>query len=144
MKESYKELSHFTLRLKELLTVSFPEKATDRKFIEERSGWAMTAYEEAFKDGNSVIESTDIANAVLFKDLNFSKFDTVFQVVCNEFDRLMADEELRPFAIKMFPVCQPVFADYNLNDDFASSPAFELLYIELTGTIAIWIEDHGL
>ena len=56
----------------------------------------------------------------------------------------MADEELRPFALKMLPVCEPVFAGYALTDDFAYSPEFELLYTELTGTIAIWVEENGL
>ena len=76
--------------------------------------------------------------------MHFSKFDTVFQVVCNEFDTLMADEELRPFALKMFPICEPVFAKYELTDDFAYGYEFDVLYTELTGTIAIWIEENGL
>jgi len=56
----------------------------------------------------------------------------------------MADEELRPFALKMFPVCEPVFAGYELTDDFIHGFEFDLLYTELTGTIAIWIEENGL
>ena len=52
-----------------------------------------------------------------FEGLHFSKFDTVFQVVCNEFDTIMADEELRPFSLKMFPVYEPVFSSYGLTDD---------------------------
>lgn len=79
-----------------------------------------------------------------FEGLHFSKFDTVFQVVCNEFDTLMADEELRPFTLKMFPICEPVFSGYELTDDFDSDTEFDLLYTELTGTIAIWIEENGL
>ena len=56
----------------------------------------------------------------------------------------MADEELRPFALKMFPVCEPVFSGYELTDDFAYGYEFDLLYGEITGTIAIWIEENGL
>ena len=56
----------------------------------------------------------------------------------------MADEELRPFALKMFPVCEAVLAGYELTDDFAYGYEFDLLYTELTGTIAIWIEENGL
>ena len=70
--------------------------------------------------------------------------NTLFQVVCNEFDARMADEELRPFALKMLPICDPVFTNYKLTDDFAYTTEFDLLYTELTGTIAIWIEEHGL
>jgi hypothetical protein len=54
------------------------------------------------------------------------------------------DEELRPFALKMMAVCKPVFEQYVLTDDFEDSPEYDLLYTELTGTIAIWIEENGL
>jgi hypothetical protein len=76
--------------------------------------------------------------------LHFSRFDAVFKVVCNEFDTIMADEELRPFSLKMLWVCAPVFEQYLLTEDFADSPEFELLYTELTGAIQIWIEENGL
>lgn len=49
----------------------------------------------------------------------------------------MADEELRPFALKMFSVCEPVFSGYELTDDFANGNEFDVLYTELTGTISI-------
>lgn len=139
-----KDLSYFRLRLKELLNTSFPEKAYDEKFIEQRSSWAANAYEGAFRAGNAIDQCDHIANYILFEGLHFSKFDTVFQVVCNEFDTIMADEELRPFALRMFPVCEPVFANYELTDDFAYTTTYDLLYTEVTGTIAIWIEENGL
>ncbi|MDM1048218.1 MULTISPECIES: DUF1896 domain-containing protein [Bacteroidota] len=139
-----KDLSYFRLRLQELLNNSFPEKANDKKFIEQRASWAANAYEGAFSSGNTIEQCSEIANYILFENLHFSKFDTVFQVVCNEFDTIMADEELRPFALKMFPVCEPVFERYELTDDFTYDTEFDLLYTELTGTIAIWIEENGL
>lgn len=144
MDTQQKDLSYFRLRLQELLTTSFPEKAYDVKFIDQRSSWASNAYEGAFRAGNPVSQCDHIANYVLFEGLYFSRFDTVFQVVCNEFDTRMADEELRPFALKMFPLCEPVFATYILTDDFAYTTEFDLLYTELIGTIAIWIEENGL
>ena len=102
------------------------------------------SHEGAFSSGNSIEKCNEIANYILFEHLHFSKFDTVFQVVCNEFDTIMADEELRPFALKMFLVCEPVFAEYKLTDDFAYTYEYDLLYTEVTGTIAIWIEENGL
>lgn len=144
MSTQQKDLSYFKLRLQELLNSSFPEKAHDHKFIDQRSSWAANAYEGAFRSGNPIEQCNEIANYILFEGLHFSKFDTVFQVVCNEFDTLMADEELRPFALKMFPVCEPVFAGYELTDDFAYGYEFDLLYTEITGAIAIWIEENGL
>ncbi len=144
MDTQQKDLSYFRLRLQELLHTSFPEKAYDNKFIEQRSSWAANAYEDAFRSGNSIEHCDEIANYILFEGLHFSKFDTVFQVICNEFDTIMADEELRPFALKMFPISEPVFAQYVLTDDFAYNAAYDLLYTELTGNIAIWIEENGL
>ena len=116
-----KDLSYFKLRLQELLYSSFPEKAHDQKLIHQRSSYATNAYEGAFLTGHTVEQCNEIANYILFEGLHFAKFDTVFQVVCNEFDTLMADEELRPFALKMLTVCEPVFGRYELTDDFAYS-----------------------
>lgn len=139
-----RDLSYFRLRLQELVTTSFPEKTHDQKFVDQRSTWAANAYEGAFLSGNAIEQCNEIANYILFEGLHFSKFDTLFQVVCNEFDTLMADQELRPFTLKMFPICQPIFLGYELTDDFDSSQEFDLLYSELTGTIAIWISENGL
>lgn len=139
-----KELSYFELRLQELLNTSFPEKSNDQKFISQRSDLAGAAYEDAFRSGIPIDECNLIANQVLFEGLHFSKFDSIFQVVCNEFDTLMADEELRPFALKMLPVCERVFTHYELADDFAYSYEFDKLYTELTGAIALWIGENGL
>ncbi len=144
MSTQQKDLSYFTLRLQELLSTSFPEKATDQKFIKQRSTLAVNAYEVAFLSGNSVEQCDHIADYILFDGLHYSKFDTVFQVVCNEFSRIMLDEELRPFALKMLPVCEPAFAKYILTDDFAYTTDHDLLYTEITGTIAIYIEDYGI
>lgn len=139
-----KDLSYYELRLRELLIKSFPELAGDKTFITQRSSRAANAYEETFIAGNRIEQCNEIANYILFEGLHFSKFDTVFQVVSNEFDTIMADEEIHPFALKMFPVCEPVFSSYELTDDFAYSYEFDLLYTEITGTIAIWIAENGL
>lgn len=144
MSTHQKDLSYFRLRLQELLNSSFPEKAHDQKFIDQRSSWAANAYEGAFRAGNPIEQCNEIANYILFEGLHFSKFDTVFRVVCNEFDTLIADEELRPFTLKMLPVCEPVFSRYTITDDFSYGYEFDLLYTEITGAIAIWIEENGL
>lgn len=144
MDTQQKDLFYFRLRLQELLNSSFPEKAHDQQFINQRSSWAANAYDGAFRSGNSIEQCNEIANYILFGGLHFSKFDTIFQVVCNEFDTLMANEELRPFSFKMLPICAPVFDNYELTNDFAYSDEFDQLYTEITGTIAIWIEENGL
>lgn len=144
MDTQQKDLSYFKLRIQELINTSFPELSWNTKFINQRSQWAANAYEGAFRSGNPVVQCDEIADYILFEGLHFSRFDTLFQLVCKEFDTIMADEELRPFALKMLPICEAVFAQYKLTDDFAYSEDFDLLYTELTGTIAIWIEENGL
>jgi len=144
MNTEKRDVDYFRLRLQELLITSFPELAGDTELVVERAKEAAFAYEEAFRSGNNIEMCNEIADFILFEGFHFSRFDTVFQVVCHEFDTLMADEELRPFAMKMLAVCEPVFMNYALSDDFAYLTDFDLLYTELTGTIQIWIEDHGL
>jgi hypothetical protein len=138
------KISYYALRLKELLNISFPELSGNKEFIDQRGQLAAKLYNDAFIAGNTIEQCNEIALYLLFEGLHFSKFDTIFQVVCNEFDTLMADEELRPFALKMMTVCNAVFSGYKLSDDFADSPEFDLLYTELVGTIQIWIEENGL
>lgn len=144
MNTTEKDLSYFTIRLQELLNMSFPELSGNKAFVTDRSKLAANAYEGAFMAGNRIEQCSEIAEYILFENLHFSKFDTVFKVICNEFDTIMTDEELRPFALKMLPVCEAVFENYPLSEDFADSSEFELLYTELTGTIQIWIEENGL
>lgn len=144
MQNEIKDLSYYKIILQQLLNCSFPEKKDDFKFVEQRAKWAANAYEAAFIAGNSIDQCTEIGNYILFEGLHFSKFDTIFQVVCNEFDTIMADEELRQFALKMLPICNSVFQNYELTDDLSSTVTYDLLYTELTGNIAIWIEENGL
>lgn len=144
-KDERRDLSYFTLTLQSFLNESFPELAADRTFIEERAELAAQSYADALLAGNNHLEATEISNSVLFEGLHFSKFDTLFKVVCNEFDTYMADEELRPFALKIYPLCREVFEKYPADEpEFVDSPAYDLLYTELTGTVALHIEEHGI
>ena len=143
MNTQQKDLSYFKLKLQELLNTSFPEKSNDIAFIDGRSKTAINAYVILLKAGFSTEECEYNANGILFERLYFSQFDTVFKVICNEFDKVIVDDELRPFALKMLAICEPVFAQYILTDDFESEPQYELLYTELTGTIANYMEEYG-
>ena len=72
MDTQQKDLSYFRLRLQELLNTSFPEKANDEKFIQQRSSWAANAYDGAFRSGNAIEQCDEIANYILFEGLYFS------------------------------------------------------------------------
>lgn len=139
------ELSYFTLSLQSFLNESFPELADDNTFIRERSELAAQTYADALSAGHTHAEAAELSNHVMYEGLGFSKFDTLFLVVCNEFDSYMADEELRPFALKVYPRCAEVFGHYPTGSpDFIGSPEYDLLYTELTGTVALYIEENGV
>jgi hypothetical protein len=105
---------------------------------------ATEAYEQAFRYGDTSIEAAEQANAVLFNDLHFSLHDTIKNILWNEFADEVPEEEVRDLAIQLLPACTLVFVSYPLSEGFADEPAYELLYTELTGTIALYLENHEL
>ena len=47
----------------------------------------------------------------------------------------------RQAALRLLPLCRGVLEKYDLTDDFADTPDYELFYTELTGTVQILLED---
>lgn len=138
------ELSYYALRLKGVLKTSFPNLLRNTEFIKERSNCATQAYQEAFESGLSLPQCNEIANQVLMKDLHFSPFAMVFEILCNEFRGELSNEELHPFALKMLEALAPFFEQYTLDEDFEKSVHYQELYTELTGAIQLWIEESGI
>ena len=140
------ELSYFKLKLTTFLSEHQPELLQDAPFISSRSDAALTAYCDAVAQGFSHPEAESIASNVLFEELHFSKYDTLVSVLENEFEAELPSplpEKLAPIFLRNKAV-QLVFANYNLTDDFATSPQYEQLYTELTGTIVLIIEENNL
>ena len=54
----------------------------------------------------------------------------IFEVVSQEFDTQLADEDLRPFALKIFPELVPYFKKYEneIDEDFQHSAAYQSIY----------------
>ena len=75
------ELSCFKSALLFYLRESHPHMAGDKAFIRERADSAAEAYEHAIRDGLSVRQALELADAVLYQDLHFSRFDTDFEAV---------------------------------------------------------------
>jgi hypothetical protein len=138
------DMSYFRLSLLAFLRESHPHLATDEKFITARTEAALATYEQAAKNGNNPIEAEHEANEVLFDGLHFSKHDTLINILWNEFANEIPEEEATILAVKLLPECESVFAQYPLSDDFDSLPEYELLYTELTGAIALYLESYGL
>jgi hypothetical protein len=142
-KNSIPDLSYFRLSLTDFLRESHPERFNDDRFIVIRAESAAESYAQAILSGNNHIEANEQANAVLFQDLHFSKHDTLVNILWNEFFDILPEEAAKVLAIKLLPDCENVFAKYPLSDDFVYEPEYDLLYTELTGTIAQFIEPRN-
>ena len=138
------DISYFRLSLVEFLKESHPERLKDKRFIISCANAATEAYEQAIRNGDSPDDAIDSANAVLYSGLHFSKHDTLVNILWNEFTNEIREENTADLAVKLLPECEQVFSGYPLSDGFAYEPEYNLLYTELTGAIAMYIESHGI
>ena len=141
-----KELSYFRLKLESYLSEYFPEKVEDKPFIKARADEALTTYCDAVEEGFSYPEAESMASEVLYRNLHFSKYDTLVSVLDNEFEKELPSplpERLAPILLKNRAI-QETFDKYNLTDDFDASPEYDTLYTELTGTVVLLIEANQL
>lgn len=143
--ETKKELSYFRLKLENYLSEHFPELLGDKPFITARADEALSTYCDAVAQSFSHLEAETMASEVLYRELHFSKYDTLVSVLENEFEKELPSplpERLTPMLLKNKAV-QSVFDKYEPTDDFGASPEYEKLYTELTGIIVLLIEVNG-
>jgi hypothetical protein len=138
------DISWFRLSLVDFLRESHPERLNDHRLIIACADAAAEAYEQAIRGGGTPGYAAVQANSVLFRGLHFSKHDTLLNILWSEFADEVPEDGSVELAIKLLPECEAVFAQYPIADGFAYEPEYELLYTELTGTIALYIETHGL
>jgi hypothetical protein len=138
------ELSYFGLVLKAFLRDSFHEKANDTSLISSRGNQAAETYEAAIRNGSTPVEAEELAREQLFHGLLFSKMEFVITILNDEFEEEVLQIQVEETAKMLMPLCETVFANYKLTDDFNETAEYDLLYTELTGTIQIYIEEHGL
>lgn len=137
------ELSYFETVLLLYLKESHPQMAGDKNFIRSRADEAAGAYEHAIRDGLSVRQALELADTVLYQDLRFSRFDTVFDAVSEWFPEVRP-ERRTDFCLKVLPPAEVVFGKYPIDDRFESSPSYHTLTVELTGFIQSYIERYGI
>jgi len=130
------ELSYFKLLLTAYLNESHPEKADNHEFIHERSELATESYVRAVVSGYNHIDAIEQANIVLYQGLYFSEYDTLFEILSEEFTDTVAEKQIAERALQLLPLSAGIFAKYGLGDDFADTPEYEMLYSELTGKLA--------
>jgi hypothetical protein len=132
------ELSYFQLRLLAFLKESHPDKIDDQEFIRQRSELATLAYSDSIQSGKSHLVAEELALEELFLGLHFSKYDTLFEILSEEFTDTASEEKIPQYALELLPLCEDVFAKYILSDGFADTPEYEKLYTELTGKIVAY------
>ena len=137
------ELSYFEMTLLLYLKESHPHIAGDKELVQMRADEAAGSYERAIRDGLSVTQALELADTVLYQDLRFSRFDTVFEVVSEWFPEVRP-ERRTDFCLKVLSPAKAVFGKYSIDDRFESSPACHTLTVELTGFIQSYIEQYGV
>ena len=141
-----KELSYFRLKLESYLSEHFPEKVKDKPFIKARADEALTTYCDSVEEGFSYPEAESMASEVLYRDLHFSKYDTLVSVLENEFEKELPSplpERLSRILLGNKAI-QNLFDKYHLTDEFVATPEYDTLYTELTGTVVLLIEANQL
>lgn len=143
-KDKPTELSYYGLYLLSYLKENHPDKAGNAAFIDSRADHAADVYEQSRLEGYLPEGAHELAMAALLEGLHFSKYDTIIEVLWNEFTDEVAQSEAPPAALKLQPSLEGIFSQYPLSDDFAYSPEYEQLYTELTGAIQILLEEDGI
>lgn len=143
-KDKPTELSYYGLYLLSHLKENHPNKVHDAAFIASRSDHAADVYEQARLEGYLPEGAHELAMAALLEGLHFSKYDTIIEVLWNEFSDEVAQSDAPAAALKLQPYLEGIFSQYPLSDDFAYSPEYEQLYTELAGAILILLEEDGI
>lgn len=138
------ELSYYRLSLLSYLKERHPDLADDSDFIKTRADETAEAYSQAIKEGLSHPEAEELANLTLFRDLLFSKQDILINILWNEFSELVPQSEAKEYVLRILSLCEIIFLQYTLSDEFIYSAVYDKLYTELVGFVSLWLEEHEL
>lgn len=140
------EISYFRSVLEQFLNEHHPDRVNDTSFIVSRAEEALNVYADAIRNGSSHLDAENLASEVLYKGLHFSAYDMIVEILWNEFADIVPQglaERLAAILLGNAAV-RKAFAQYKTDDEFDSTPEYNLLYTELTGTIRLVIERNEL
>ena len=135
------DLSYYGLSLLSYLTNNHPDLAADNTFIAGRADLAAEVYSDTVKSGLTHIEAEERASAELYRGLHFSPYNTLRNILWDEFSTEIPENDAPAVALRILPLCTEILAKYDLSDDFAATAEYGLLYTELTGIVQILLED---
>lgn len=135
------DLSYYGLSLLSYLTNNHPDLAADNTFIAGRADLAAEVYSDTVKSGLTHIEAEERASAELYRGLHFSPYNTLRNILWDEFSTEIPENDAPAVALRLLPLCTEILAKYDLSDDFAATAEYGLLYTELTGIVQTLLED---
>ena len=138
---SSRELSYYELSLIAFLRESHPHLVENRTFISERANSASERYGELIRLGFNHTEAEAAASEVLYRGLHFSPYDMIVHILWDEFADMVASDDARNVAYKLFPLCLDVLLRYDITDGFELSSEYDMLYTKLVGTIETLLND---
>ena len=136
-------LSYYGLSLLSFLLDSHPDLAGNAELIRTRADRAAETYSQAIRNGESRTEAEAQASQILYQGLHFSLYNTIVNNPWDEFEELVPEDQARDIARKILPQVAYLKREFDLNDDFGSSPTYERFYTELVGAIQNLL-DYGV
>ena len=137
------DLSYYGLSLLSFLLDSHPDLAGNAELIRTRADRAAETYSQAIRNGASRADADAQAARILYQGLHFSLYNTIVNILWDEFQDLVPEEEARTIARDILPHAAFLKQEYDLNDDFDTSPEYQRFYTELVGTIQNLL-DYGI
>ena len=122
------DLSYYGLSLLSYLTNNHPDLAADNTFIAGRADLAAEVYSDTVKSGLTHIEAEERASAELYRGLHFSPYNTLRNILWDEFSTEIPENDAPAVALRLLPLCTEILAKYDLSDDFAATAEYGLLY----------------
>ena len=139
-----RELDYYELYLLDYLRHHRFSQQHDRDFIRTRADEAAETYEQERRNGHTSDQAQELAMSALTKGLHYSQYDILLGVIDSEFEKSVPPVLHEQLAENLLPFMGKVFSIYDLaDDDFALSDEYRNLHDELTGAVALYLEQYG-
>ncbi len=138
------EFSIFSIALQSFLASSHPDLLVDTQFIKQRGDIAAITFEQARRLGEPIEQALEMANQILYLNLRFSIYDTIKNILWEEFEGDVPEYAFDDMALDFCRKFSHITSRYNLTDDFEQSDEYSQLYTELTGAILITLNEYGI
>lgn len=143
MKPQAHDPLYYRRRLEEFLRERHPQLAHSERLVTMRSELAARTFGEALDAGEGLLTASARAEAVLYEGLIFSRYDTLRCILHTEFP-MIPQHQHRNLAQTLQPVCEQVFARYNLDDGLVARSEYNHLIVELIETLRSYFEQNNL